>query len=234
MNRTFLIAAVAGVAAIGGAALWGVGNDASKSVGGFDAASAQEAGAAAPVDVEAFKAAGYAVGDIALGDPNAPVTIIEYARLTCPACGAFHTETLPKLKEKYIDAGKVKLIVREIYVDARGLTAVAISRCNGPDGYHGFLDVFFQRQSDWMNVQNMEELMAKVKPIGRLGGLSADRIDACVGDEAFLQHLIDTSNAQADADKVQRTPTLIINGTEYEGAYYDFDALSAAIDAALP
>ncbi|MCI4664364.1 MAG: DsbA family protein [Neomegalonema sp.] len=182
--------------------------------------------------VDAFKAKGYAVGDIVLGDPKAPVTVIEYMRLTCPACGAFHKDTLPKLKKKYVETGKVKLILREVFADARGVIAAGLARCAGPDSYHSFIDVLFERMDDWTAVTNMKELRAKIGPIGRLGGLTSEAIDACIADTAFLDHVLQTAQKKADEAKITKTPTIFVNGKEFTGRYYDFDALSAMIDKA--
>jgi hypothetical protein len=82
-----------------------------------------------------------------LGDPDAPVTIIEYASLTCPHCAQFHNEVLPDLKERYIETGKVQLIYRDFPLDERALMAAALAHCAGPDRYFGFLDVLFETQS---------------------------------------------------------------------------------------
>src|SRR5262249_21371307 len=82
----------------------------------------------------------------ALGDPNAPVTIIEYASLTCPHCAHFHKDVLPLLKERYIAPGKVRLVFRDFPLDQRALSAAILAHCAGPERYFGFLDVLFQTQ----------------------------------------------------------------------------------------
>ena len=69
------------------------------------------------------------LGEPAIGDPNAPVTIIEFASLTCPHCAAFHVNTLPELEKRYIDTGKVRLVLRDFPLDQMALKASVIAHC---------------------------------------------------------------------------------------------------------
>ena len=93
--------------------------------------------AAPPTTEEALK-------DRILGDPNAPITMIEYSSLTCSHCRKFHAEILPKIKKNYIDTGKLKLIYRDFPFDQLGLLATVMARCAPPKRYFGFIDVLFQ------------------------------------------------------------------------------------------
>ena len=90
----------------------------------------------------------------ALGDASAPVTIIEYASLTCPHCAEFHQDVLPALKERYIAPGKVRLIYRDFPLDERALEAAVLAHCAGPERYFGFLDVLFETQSNWARAED--------------------------------------------------------------------------------
>ena len=106
-----------------------------------------------------------------LGDPNAPVEIIEYASLTCPHCAAFHAEKLPQIKKKYIDTGKAKLIARDFPFDRLGAMGAMMARCANPARYHQFLDVLFKQQSKWTR---SNDPVGELQKIGKLGGLSED------------------------------------------------------------
>ena len=236
MNRTTVIATVAGAAAIGLAAFATFSeNDSAPLADALDiSASAQESAPVTEADIEAFKADGYAVGDIVLGDPNAPVTITEYANMTCPACARFHSDVLPTLKERYIDTGKAKLVVREIFAGPGGVIASAIARCGGEERYHPFLDVLFKRQAEWGRADSVQELVAKIAPIGRLGGLSTDRMNECLQNQTFVDYMVTSSQAQADAAGIRVTPTLFIDGDMFDGRYDDIDGIGAMIEAALP
>ena len=119
-------------------------------------------------------------GEQILGDPDAPVTLIEYASLTCPHCAQFHTEVLPDLKERYIATGKVRLIYRDFPLDERALMAAALAHCAGPDRYFGFLDVLFETQSSWARA---EDYLGALKKLGKLGGMSDEQMDQCLADD---------------------------------------------------
>lgn len=173
--------------------------------------AAAQAGADEAVD-PALAAKGYALGDLTLGDPSAPVTIIEYASLTCPHCASFHEETVPALKAEYIDTGKAQLVVRELYGAQEGLMAAAIARCGGADQYHAFLDVLFDRQRSF-TTQDPNANMAELRRIGRLGGLSSERIEACLSDQTFLESLLQTASGHLERDSVPATPYLIIESS---------------------
>jgi protein-disulfide isomerase len=172
---------------------------------------------------------GYALGDVALGAPDAPVTVIEYASFTCPHCATFHTQTWPEIKAAYVDTGKVRFLFREVYFDQFGLWAAMIARCGGPATYHGFVTTLFENQAEWSRAEDPVQALLRV---GRLGGLSAERMDACLRDEAFLERLVADYQAQATADGIRSTPSFLIDGALHAGAI-PVAEFSALLDAAL-
>ncbi|MGH6913200.1 MAG: DsbA family protein [Geminicoccales bacterium] len=151
----------------------------------------------------------------ALGDPNAPVTIIEYASLTCPHCATFHNEVLPELKEKYIAPGKVRLVYRDFPLDQRALAAAALAHCAGPDRYFGFLDVLFETQESWARA---DDFVAALERLGKLGGLSEQQIDACLADQQLADGILRTRLDAQNQYEISSTPTFVINGETYDGA----------------
>jgi protein-disulfide isomerase len=161
-----------------------------------------------------------------LGDPQAPVTIIEYASLTCPHCAQFHTEVLPELKERYIVPGKVRLIYRDFPLDQRALTAAALAHCAGPDRYFSFLDVLFQTQASWAQA---DDHIAALKRLGKLGGLSEEQMDACLADQELTDGILRIRLEGQNQHDISSTPTLIIDGKTYAGAR-DIEELGAVID----
>ena len=165
-------------------------------------------------------------GEHALGDPNAPVTIIEYASLTCPHCAHFHNDVLPDLKERYIETGKVRLVFRDFPLDERALMAAALAHCAGPDRYFGFLDVLFQTQSGWARA---DDYLGALKKLGKLGGMSDEQMDACLADQELTDGILQTRLDGQNEHQVSSTPTLVINGEVYPGAR-EIDELSALID----
>lgn len=171
------------------------------------------------------------MGDIPLGDENAPLTVIEYASLTCPHCGAFHRETWPQVKADYVEAGKVRFILREVYFDKHGLWASMIARCGGEKAFYPLTDAYLTRQEAWLGVpddQRIEEMMK----IARRNGLSNEQIQACLSDEAYAKSLIEWYQENATADDVTSTPTFIIAGDKHTGNM-PFEDFAALLDAEL-
>jgi protein-disulfide isomerase len=164
-----------------------------------------------------------------LGDPDAPVTIIEYASLTCPHCAQFHNEVLPDLKERYIETGKVQLIYRDFPLDERALMAAALAHCAGPDRYFGFLDVLFETQSGWARA---DDGVGALKKLGKLGGMSDEQMDQCLADEQLANGILQTRLDGQNEHQVSSTPTLVINGEVYPGSR-SIDALSEVIEPLL-
>lgn len=167
--------------------------------------------------------------DRALGDPNAPVTIIEYASLTCPHCAQFHEEVLPQLKERYIATGKVRMIYRDFPLDQRALAAASLAHCAGPDRYFGFLDVLFQTQSNWAQA---DDYLGALKRLGKLGGLNEAQMDACFADEDLTNQILKTRLDAQNQHEITSTPTFVIDGKTYAGSR-DIDEFADLIDPLL-
>ena len=165
-------------------------------------------------------------GDLALGDPDAPVTVIEYFSLTCPHCRWFHQNIYDPLKRDYVDAGKVRFVARDFPLNAPALQAAVLARCAGRDRYLAFIDVLFTTFDDWAGSRDYTEKLAQ---IGELGGVSRDRFEACLADKNFENAIFQSmASAQAEYD-VSSTPTVIVNGERYEGKM-SFEALAKHID----
>ncbi len=108
------------------------------------------------------------LGEMALGDPNAPNVVIEYASMTCSHCAAFHAETWPAFKEKYIDTGKVYFIFREYPLDALATAAFMLARCGPKERYFPLVDLMFDRQGEWAFTENPKQALLSLRPPGRL------------------------------------------------------------------
>jgi protein-disulfide isomerase len=165
----------------------------------------------------------------ALGDPNAPVTMIEYASLTCPHCAHFHNEVLPDLKERYIETGKVRLVYRDFPLDERALMAATLAHCAGPERYFGFLDVLFQTQNGWARA---DDPVAALKKLGKLGGMSDEQMEQCLADQELADGILQTRLDGQNQHDVRSTPTLVINDEVYAGSR-SIEELSAVIDPLL-
>jgi protein-disulfide isomerase len=164
-----------------------------------------------------------------LGDPDAPVTIIEYASLTCPHCAQFHTEVLPELKERYIDPGKVRLIYRDFPLDQMALTAAALAHCAGPERYFSMLDVLFETQSNWARADNP---VTALKRLGKLGGLTEEEMQACLSDQELTDGILQTRLEGQNQYDIGSTPTFVIDGKTYSGSL-DVEGFSELLDPLL-
>jgi protein-disulfide isomerase len=163
------------------------------------------------------------LGEEALGSPDAPVTIVEYASLTCGHCAAFHMQTFPALKEKYIDTGKVRFIMREFPLDPLAAAAFMLSRCAGDGKYFGMVDLFFEKQADWTRT---DDPVAALMNLSKQAGFTQESFEACLTN----QELLDGVNAVKDRGAqfgVDSTPTFFVNGEVVRGAKTigEFDAI---------
>ena len=179
----------------------------------------------------ATEAAPIVVPELVLGSPGAKVTLTEYASYTCPHCANFHEAVFKPLKAEYIDTGKVKFVFREVYFDRYGLWASVIARCGGDMRYFGISSILFEKQMEWAASDDPAVVVENLKTIGRSAGLSNDQLDACMKDEKMVEAMVAKFQKDMEADDVQGTPTLFINGTKHSNmAYADLKAL---IDAEL-
>jgi protein-disulfide isomerase len=152
--------------------------------------------------------------DIPLGSKDAPVTIIEYASMTCPHCAAFEVTTFPKLKEKYIDTGKVRFIMREYPLDRVAAAAFMLARCAGPEKYNALVETLFQQQQKWAVKEPLPPLLA----IAKQAGFTQQSFDTCINDKALLAKVTEMRDRGSQKFKVDSTPTFFINGEKHSGA----------------
>lgn len=167
--------------------------------------------------------------DMVYGKADAPVTIIEYASLTCPHCADFTINTFPKIKEKYIDTGKARLIFREFPFDPRATAAFMLARCAPEDRYFPMVDVFFKQQQQWATAEDGE---AALLQIAKLAGFTQESFKACLTNQQLLDDVRATMERGSKDFGVNATPTFFINGQKYAGAL-SVDEMSAIIDKLL-
>ncbi len=171
------------------------------------------------------------VKDFALGDPNAPIKIVEWASYTCPHCAAFHANVYADLKKNYIDTGKVHFTLREVYFDRYGLWAALIARCGGDMKYFGISDMLFAQQQDWAAAADPTQVVAKLRTIGLTAGLTNEQLDACLADAAQVDALVAHFESGMQEAQIEGTPTLIIDGEKHGNMSYA--DLAAILDAKL-
>ena len=149
-----------------------------------------------------------------LGDAKAPVTVVEYASLTCPHCADFADNTFEAFKKKYVDSGKVHYLYRDFPFDQAGLRAAMMVRCSGPEHFFGFLEILFKSQTSWAG---SSDPLAELAKIARLGGMSKEDFDACMANKELMDGILKGEVEAQEKLKVEATPTFIVNGVKHEG-----------------
>lgn len=156
------------------------------------------------------------LGEMVLGDDKAPVTIVEYASLTCPHCAHFFATTFPKLKKDYIETGKVRYILREFPLNPLDAAAIMLARCTGKDDktkYYAMIDTLWSQQRTWV----VEKPLEPLKAIARQAGLSEEQFNACLTNQQLLDGLESSRQHATDKLGVNSTPTFFINGDKKTG-----------------
>ena len=166
--------------------------------------------------------------DRILGNPDAPITIVEYASMTCPHCAHFQDDILPELKKKWIDTGKAKLVLRDFPLDEPALRAAMIARCAPPDRYYAFADTFFASQEKWVGTRDYREALAR---LAKLGGIGKEEFDACLKDTALENKIVEERLIASKELDVNSTPTFFVNGSKFTGAptAEEFDKLLSSL-----
>jgi protein-disulfide isomerase len=162
--------------------------------------------------------------EMAIGDTKAPVTIVEFASMSCPHCAAFEQNVFPMLRSKYIDTGKVRYVFREFPLDIKAASASVLARCiaNGnSEKFFGAIDTIFKQQ-DALMTQTKETMLS----IGKQAGLDDKGVEDCVGDQSAMDKLSADETFAAKKLKVDATPTFFINGKIIKGAmsFEEFEA----------
>jgi protein-disulfide isomerase len=189
-----------------------------------------ETAASRPMLADAQTVLALTKDDRILGNPDAPVTIVEYASLTCPHCAHFENDVLPELKKKWIDTGKVKLVLRDYPLDEPALRAAMIARCAPPDRFYAYVDTFFAAQDKWMMARDYREALARLV---KLGGMSKDEFDNCLNNTKLEDRIVEGRLIASKELDVNSTPTFFINGAKFTGAptVEDFDKVLSGLSA---
>lgn len=183
---------------------------------------------AAPVPVAAASADAKSLlnvqpGDHVMGDPKAPITMIEYASLTCPHCAHFNTTELPQIEDKWIKTGKVRLIYRDFPLDQIATKAAQLAECAGNDKYFAVIDMIFRGQGTWAVAQDP---IAELSKSLRIAGMGDNEVKACLANDAVATGVINDYRG-GETLGVNSTPTIFVNGEQFKGArtMEEFDAL---------
>lgn len=162
--------------------------------------------------------------DMALGPANAPVTITEFASMTCSHCAAFSEAVFPKIKAEYIDTGKIRYVFREFPLDIKATAGSMLARCiakDVPGKYFAVIDMLFKQQGDWV----MKNTTTTLSRIGKQAGLSQQQVEDCLKDQALLDKIAADQKYASEVLKIDSTPTFFVNGEKIKGeaSFEEFD-----------
>lgn len=182
-----------------------------------DAASVEEVVLADKIDHEVLNNAPLPT-DFVMGDVNAPVTLVEYASLSCPHCAEFHEKVLPKLKKNYIETGKLKYILRQFPLNEPAMMGAMLVQCAGEEGgadrYYQFNNVLFGAQNKWAFDANFKDYL---RTFAEVGGMSGEEFETCLADKKREKFLLETRQVAGEHLAIDGTPYIILNGHPHKG-----------------
>ena len=149
-----------------------------------------------------------------MGNPDAPITIVEFSDFQCPFCSRFYQETLPSIEQAYINTGMVKLVYRDMPLGIHKNaipTHVAAECANVQGAFWAYHDVLFEQQNQWKNLDTIsleEKLIEYAKEIGL-----DSSFDSCIKSSSILEE-VQKDYAQATGYGVTGTPTFFIGNDE--------------------
>jgi protein-disulfide isomerase len=167
-------------------------------------------------------------GDVVLGSEKAPVTVIEYASMTCPHCAHFSETTFPELQKRYIDTGKVRFVFREFPLDTLALAGFMLARCAGNDKFMPIVETLFAKQSDWV----MQNPIEPLKAIAKQFGFTEDSFNQCLTTQKVQADIEAVRDHASQKLSVNSTPTFFINGKRLQGDV-TIEAMAKEIDPYL-
>ena len=156
------------------------------------------------------------LAEMQIGRPDAPITVVEYASMTCSHCANFHNKVYPELKTKYIDTGKVRLIMREFPLDDRATGAAMLARCTGEGRSFALMSALFARQDEWAFVAK-ESFVPELSKFARQAGFTEESMRQCLTDQDLMDKVLTARKRAADEFGVTSTPTFFINGKRLTG-----------------
>jgi protein-disulfide isomerase len=154
--------------------------------------------------------------DRTMGSPKAPILMVEYAAPTCPHCAHFDMDVFPEFKQKMIDTGKVYYVFRVFPLSPVDVAAESIARCLPEDNYFQFIDLLFRNQSKWdPDGYDIPDVHGALVQMGSTAGLSADKVDACIGNQTVAQQVAQVGQDAQTKYNISGVPTFIVNGVQH-------------------
>lgn len=177
-------------------------------------------------DASASQSVQLVARDRTMGNSKAPILIVEYAAPTCPHCAHFDMTEFSLLKANFIDTGKAYYVLRVFPLNAADVAAENMARCLPKESYFQFLDLLWRNQPKWDPEYRVEDVHAGLVDMGRIAGLTADRVDACIGNQAEGQNITAVGQEAQQKYGINSVPTFVINGQvrQFNGGWEEMQA----------
>ncbi len=166
------------------------------------------------------------IPDMILGDPAAPVEIIEYASFTCSHCARFQATVKPRLVAEQIETGQAKFIFREVYFDRPGIWASLMARAAGANRFFAVSDLLYERQRDWLS-SDPAEIAQNLRKIGKIAGMQEEALEEAFSDAAKAEALVAWQETNLARDGVNATPTVFVDGKRISA--WDYESIVSAM-----
>ncbi|HEX4160206.1 MAG TPA: thioredoxin domain-containing protein [Rhizomicrobium sp.] len=150
--------------------------------------------------------------DHTMGSPKAPIQIVEYAAPQCPHCAHFDMTAFPLLKQNFIDPGKVYYILRIYPLGPADVAVGAMANCLPRSQFFEFLDLMWRNQSKWDPEFRVPDVHTGLVDMGRIAGMSADKVDSCIANQAVSQQITQIGQDAVQKYGISSVPTFIVNG----------------------
>ncbi len=170
-----------------------------------------------------------AMAERGMGEADAPVTIVEYASLTCGHCARFNRDVVPELKKELVETGKARFIFRDFPLDGVALRGSLMLRCVPEDQYFKALNLLFENQSRWVRAKDPVQAMKRML---RLTGVSEATLDKCLNSKPLTDALLQERLRASKEEGIEATPTVVIDGQVFRGAHSAEALIEAAEKAA--
>jgi protein-disulfide isomerase len=213
MTRRNMLFAGAGAVALAAASAWFLSSPPTEAVTTAKTSS-RKGSKPTEISVEELMKPG-PLPELQVGETNAPVTIVEYASMTCGHCANFHTKVFPAIKEKYVDTGKVRFIMREFPLDNLAAAASMLARCAGEGKTFPLISVLFAKQDEWAFVKG--DPRPELLKFAKQAGFTQESFEKCLTDQKLLDDISAVRARAADTFGVNSTPTFFINGKKLNG-----------------
>ncbi|MCY4151264.1 MAG: thioredoxin domain-containing protein [Aestuariivita sp.] len=171
------------------------------------------------------------IQEMQLGNPDAAVTVIEYASFSCPACKNFHEGLFKQFKADYIDTGKINFLFRESYSSRIDLWASLVARCDSGEQFFGIVEIIFEKQAEWARLSDPVKISDQLRRIGLIAGQEQETIEQCMQDRQKAQNLVAWYQQNALEHEVKFTPSFVVISDETHKGI-GFDEVTNLIDAA--